>query len=79
MENKKQNGELGPMIGIAIVVIVLIIGGFFFAKQRIEKSREFQNTLNEGQVLSNSDELSDLESEAGMMKFDDLGSDIDNL
>ena len=79
METNKQNGELGAMIGIIIVVIILIVGGLFFAKQRIEKNKEFQNTLNEGQVLSNSDELSGLENDAGMMNFDDLGSDINNL
>lgn len=79
METNKQNGELGAMIGIIIVVIVLIVGGLYFGKQRIEKSKEFQNTLSEGQVLSNSDELTDIENDAAGMNFDALGSDINNL
>ncbi len=79
MEKNKQNGELGAMIGIIIVVIILIIGGLYFAKQRMEKSRQFQKTLNEGQVLTTSDEVTDLESDVESLNFDGLGADIENL
>jgi hypothetical protein len=78
MENKEQANGFGTIIGIIIVVIVLIVGAFYFAGQRIEKSKEFQNSINQAQS-STSDEVSNLETDAASMNFDDLGSGIDNL
>ena len=77
MENNKS--EFGTITGIIIVIIVLLIGGYYFINQRIEKSKEFQNTINQNGVVSTSTELSDLESEVNSTNFDNLGSGIDQL
>ena len=76
MENNKQNMDFGTMSGIIIVIIVLIVGGFYFAGQRIEKSKEFQeNMATSGQT----DDVSNIEEDAQSINFDNLGSGIDNL
>jgi hypothetical protein len=73
MENKKTT-DLGAITGIIIVVIVLLVGAFYFAQQRLEKQKEFQASLS-----TTSDNLTDIENSANSMNFDDLGSGIDNL
>ena len=76
MENNKQNMDFGTMSGIIIVIIVLVVGAFYFAGQRIEKSKEFQeNMATSGQT----DDVSNIEEDAQSINFDNLGSGIDNL
>lgn len=82
MENNKT--DFGAMIGVIIVIIILIVGAFYFAGQRIEKSKEFQANINR-EVISTtststlSDDISDIEKDANSMNFDDLGSGINGL
>jgi hypothetical protein len=79
MEQNKQT-DFGSMIGIIIVVIILLVGAFYFVEQRIEKSREFQASINQGEIATtSSDDVTDIEKDATSMNFDDLGSGIDNL
>ena len=76
MENNKQNMDFGTMSGIIIVIIVLVVGAFYFAGQRIEKSKEFQeNMATSGQT----DDVSNIEEDAQSINFDNLGSGIDSL
>ena len=77
MEQNKQT-DFGTIIGIIIVIIVLIIGAFYFAGQRIEKQKEFQASIQQG-LSTTSDEITDIESTATSMNFDNLGTGIDNL
>ena len=84
METNKKTGEFGAMIGIIIVVVILLFGAFYFAGQRIEKSKEFQATINLGEIATTStstisDDISNIEKDINSMNFDDLGSGIDNL
>ena len=80
MEQKQKNEDVGTIVGIITVIIVLLVGGFYFANQRMEKQKEFQANIKQLEVAtSSSDELSDIESSANSMNFDDLGSGIDNL
>lgn len=78
MENNQQSTNFGSIIGIILVVIVLIVGGIYFGQQRIQKSNEFKNTIQE-ELGTTSDEVIDLESEANSMNFDSLGDGIENL
>lgn len=82
MEKNKKIEDFGTMAGIIIVIIVLIIGAFYFVGQRIEKQKEFKNNMNLGEIAttsSSSDEISSIEKDAKSMNFDNLGSGIDNL
>ncbi len=78
MKQEEQSNGFGEIIGIIIVVLILLIGGLYFAKQRIDKSKEFQATLEMGNATT-SDEVVDIENSASSMNFDNLGSGIDNL
>lgn len=82
MEKNEKIEDFGTMAGIIIVIIVLIIGAFYFVGQRIEKQKEFKNNMNLGEIAttsSSSDEISSIEKDAKSMNFDNLGSGIDNL
>ena len=77
MENNKKT-DFGAIIGIIIVIIILIIGAFYFVGQRIEKQKEFQTAI-QLEIATTSDEIADIESSANSMNFDDLGTGIDSL
>ena len=82
MEQNKQKEGVGSVIGIIIIIIVLLIGALYFVDQRIQKSKEFQATINEGNLSSStmmSDEITDIEKDSTSMNFDNLGTGIDNL
>jgi hypothetical protein len=76
--NEKQTEDFGALIGVIIVIILLLVGAFYFVNERIEKSREFKAALDQGNP-NTSDEIIDIESTATSMNFDDLGADINNL
>ena len=83
MENNNKT-EIGPILGIVIVIIILIFGAFYFAGQRIEKSKEFQNNMKLIETASTSapstlDDISSIEKDANSMNFDNLGTGINNL
>lgn len=78
MEQDKKGG-FGTVVGITIIIIVLLVGALYFFQQRIEKSREFQNILNQGEIATTSDEISDIEKDINSMDLESLGSGIDNL
>lgn len=83
MELNKQNVDFGAIMGIIVVVIVLIVGAFYFIGQRIEKQKEFQNAMNQNQIattaVTTSDEVSDIEKDANSINLDNLGEGINNL
>jgi CHASE3 domain sensor protein len=79
MEQNKQTNDFGAMTGIIVVIILLLIGAFYFAKQRMEQSRQFQNSINEAIATTSSDEVSDISADANALNVDNLGTDINNL
>jgi uncharacterized protein HemX len=81
MENNQQSTNFGSIIGIIIVIIILFVGAYYFVQQRIQKSTEFQNTLQEQLATTTpaSDEISDIEKDANAVDTSTLGSGIDNL
>jgi cell division protein FtsN len=82
MENNNKNVDFGTMSGIVIVVIILLVGAFYFAGQRMEKSKEFQANINLQKNMATSgptDDLSNIEKDAQSLNFDNLGSGIDSL
>lgn len=82
MEMKKVE-DLGAMIGIFLIIIVLVVGALYLVNQRMEKSKEFQNNINKAMATTTStatiDDITNLEKEASLINFDDLGKGIDEL
>jgi uncharacterized protein HemX len=81
MENNQQSTSFGSILGIIIVITVLLIGGYYFVQQRIQKSAEFQSTLQEQMTTTTpaSDEISDIEKDANAIDTSSLGAGIDSL
>lgn len=82
MEQNNQTNSFGTISGIIIVVIILLIGAYYFVNQRIEKSNEFKASLQQAENVTNStssDEISDIEKDVNSINTDTLGSGINNL
>jgi uncharacterized protein YpmB len=77
MEGQNNKSDIGPIIGIIIVILMLVIGAFYFYNQRIEKQKEIAKA-NQQQVI-NEESLPTLENTANSMNFDKLGEGIDQL
>ena len=54
LEPEKKTTDIGSMIGIIVVLVVLLVGAFYFAEQRIQKQKEFQAVLNQVEISSTS-------------------------
>ena len=82
MEQEKQMNSFGTISGIIIVVILLLVGAFYFANQRIQKSNEFKASMQQAETATtstSSDEISDIQKDANSRNTDSLGSGINNL
>ena len=75
MEENKNN--IGSLIGIIIVILMLIIGAFYFYNQSVEKQKNIQK-INQQTQAENSD-VTALESDAKTLNFDNLGDGIDKI
>lgn len=78
-EQEKQFSDFGAMTGVIIVIIVLLVGAFYFVGQRIEQSKKFQASINQEMVSTTSDEIADIESDANAIDLNSLGEGIDQL
>jgi len=44
--DKKKPAQFGPILGLLIIVILLVIGGLFFLKQQIDERNAWKNIGN---------------------------------
>ncbi len=81
MEENKKVTDLGAIIGIMIVIIILLVGAFYFARQRIQKSNEFKAAIQKEMAATStpSDTISDIEKDANAVNVNDLGVGIESL
>ena len=79
MEDNKQQNDFGALSGIIIVIILLLVGAFYFGKQRIEQNKEYKASLEAATSPTSSDEISDIEKDANSINIDNLGMGINNL
>ncbi len=77
----QQKSEIGTVSAIIIVIAILLIGGFYFFGQRVEKQKQFEAERAQQQQLSASTaaDVSTLDNEASSMNYDDLDSGVSNL
>jgi len=81
MEENKKVTDLGTITGIIIVIIILLVGAFYFAGKRIEQSKEFQAAIQKEMATTStsSDTISDIEKDANAVNINDLGAGIESL
>ncbi len=77
----QQKSEIGTVSAIIIVIAILLIGGFYFFGQRVEKQKQFEAQRAQQEQLSASTaaDVNSLDSEASAMDYDGLDSGVNNL
>jgi len=79
----------GPLVGIIVIVIILILAGFYFwggsLADRAEEAplqdntEEVSKTTEVGAPLSESDEIGDLEAELNGTDLDNLDAELEDI
>ena len=72
MDTNTEQNEIGTISGILIIVLVFVLGGFYFLGQRIEKQKEYQ-ALRAESASSSTDDLDDIQKDAASLNFQNLG------
>ncbi len=85
-----EQGSTGPIVGIAIIVILLIVGGIYFWNTVTNKDNSDQLSAIQSEVETNaivnqlesqgtSDEVTAIEEDLGLTDFENLDSELNNL
>jgi uncharacterized protein HemX len=81
---QKSHKSAGPIIGILVIIIIMVLGGLYFWGQRLDQ--QIQQTQEEVPQQSQtqdtqptSDEVSSIEADLSATNFDTLGSEIDSI
>ena len=77
MEGQNEKNNIGPLVGIIIVILMLVIGAFYFYNQSVEKQKEIKKITQQEQ--SQVDDVASLEATAKSLNFDKLGEGIDQI
>ncbi len=88
-DNSPEQGSTGPIVGVAIIVILLIAGGIYFWNtttknsteqlQVIQSNEEADTIVNQLETQATSDEISSIEEDLGLTDFENLDSELDAL
>lgn len=78
MDNKeaptKKDGSSGPLVGIIIIVIILILGGLYFWGQKASEA-----TIEALETQSLSDEVGDIEADLDASGLGNLDREIGDI
>lgn len=86
----KKSGALGPIIGIIIIVILVVLAGFYFWGRSLEKTMDEGATsmtddgvtMKESDIgtpLSTSDELDTIETDLNATVLESLDAELGNI
>ncbi len=82
----KKSGSIGPIVGIAIIIIVLLLGGLYFWGEQLKKEDELEKARQEAAQIENApdsktDRLSAQGSSdaASAIEADLSATDLNNL
>jgi hypothetical protein len=77
MENSTEKGGWGTAISIAIIVIILALGGYYFYSSKLAKINYDNTQITAG--ASQSDEISDIANDLNNIQIDNLTPDTSSL
>jgi len=85
--NEPEKSTSGPLIGVAIIIIVLIAGGIYFWSTTVDRDElptsqsvtETDAVVNRLNSQGTSDEIVDIEADLNTTELDSLDSDISDL
>lgn len=87
---KQKDKPIGPVVGVAIIVSVIILGGFYFWSTELSKKNALDMTgaeilsqddlaLNALQKQSSSDSIADIEQDLLDTDLDNIDSELENI
>lgn len=88
MQPSEKKRSFGPMFGIILVIILLVLGGFYLWGQKLnqEKVMTAEEILQQEDPLlsdiesqSSSDEISNIEDDLDAINLDDLDAELENI
>lgn len=86
MMEQDSSKSIGPIIGIIIIILIMILGGLYFWGQRVERTRinqleggETSDALSALPTQSGSDDVSSIEADLSAASFDSLGSEMNSV
>ncbi len=78
-----QSSSQGPVIGIIVVIIVLLVGAFYFmgriAPAPSTETPSDATTSEEVAPVSSSSEVSDIEADLNAEDFSDIDAELETL
>ncbi|MDD4803784.1 MAG: hypothetical protein PHN69_01290 [Candidatus Pacebacteria bacterium] len=77
MEEQNEKNNIGPLVGIIIVILMLVIGALYFYNQSVEKQKELTNIRQQEQIIE--EDITSIENTANTLNFDELGEGIDQI
>jgi hypothetical protein len=86
MEETKNEGSLGPIVGIILILLVIILGGLYFWGERVKKANTLSDdaaqSMQDNQNIesittqSSSDATADIEADLNATDIDSLDSNL---
>ena len=89
--NAPQQSSSGPLVGVAIIIIVLIVGGIYFWSTAVDRDKETRQLptiqsggetdaiVNQLNTQGISDEVADIEADLNLTDLENLDSELDVL
>jgi len=74
MREPQKKSSVGPIIGIVLVILIIVLGGLYFWGKRLADNGDTLPPLEE-EPLSTSDEVSDIEADLDATDLESLDAD----
>lgn len=78
----KDSDKIGPLVGSVIIIAVIVLGAFYLfdqIKERIEKQEEQKQIQQEQEKVSESDDVTEIESELQATEVDSMDEEMQSL
>lgn len=91
VQEKDEKKSVGPIIGIAIILVIIIFGGLYYWGDQINNQEERANitpeeiieqedtSLKALEVQSSSDEIVDIEADLDLTDLEGLGKELGDI
>lgn len=83
-EEKKNEGSLGPVVGLIIILLLIILGGLYFWGERAKRVSPVQDesalgddqAIQEIKTQSSSDATTDIEADLNATNVDSIDANL---
>lgn len=75
-ESTPNGSSAGPVIGIIVILVIIILGGLYFWGQRNGENTILNEALNAINLQSDSDEIDTIEADLNATDIENLDSEM---